>query len=310
MMANVQVLKDQVEGRAMHMSKQLRVYHKDGSLHWFQVTTSNHLADPAIGAMVTNFRDVTDTIKAAQELEELNHALEDKVEQRTQQLKEANKALESFSYMVAHDLQSPLRIQSGYADLLKDKYASVLGEEGCGMLDAVIANTMQMRKLVTDLLGFSRINHVALKKEAVDMSEMARSISDTVLKNSLHPAEISIGDLGSSFCDPDLIRQVWTNLISNAIKYSSKNPKPHIEIGSMIQNDEKIYFVRDNGVGFDQAHAARLFMVFQRLHSEAEFQGSGIGLVIVNNILKRHNGKIWAEGEVDKGATFYFTLPE
>ena len=307
---NRQQMEDIIAGRIMHTSKQLRVYHKDGSLRWFHVTTSNHLADPAIGAMVTNFRDVTDTIKAAQELERLNQDLENKVEQRTQQLQEANKALEAFSYMAAHDLQSPLRIQSGYAEMLKDQYGSVLGDDGCGMLDTIISNTMQMRKLVTDLLSFSRINHVTLKKDAIDMSAMVKCISDTLLKNNLHPTEISIGDLGSSYCDPDLIRQVWTNLISNAVKYSGKNPKPQIEIGCMMQNTEKVYFVRDNGVGFDQAHAARLFMVFQRLHSDAEFQGSGVGLVIVNNIINRHHGKIWAEGEVDKGATFYFTLPE
>lgn len=307
---NRQQQTDMVEGRTMYMSKLMRVYHKDGSLRWFQVTTSNHLADPAIGAMVTNFHDVTDSINAAQALEQMNHELENKVEQRTQELKEANKALEAFSYMAAHDLQSPLRIQSGYAEILKDQYASVLGDDGCVMLDAIITNTMQMRKLVTDLLGFSRINHVALKKETVDMTGMAKSIADKLLQDWSPRPAIHIEDLGTSFCDPDLIRQVWTNLLSNAIKYSSKNPAPQIEVGSMIKNNEKVYFVRDNGVGFNQSHADRLFMVFQRLHCAEDFQGSGVGLVIVNNILRRHEGKVWAEAKIGKGATFYFTLPE
>ncbi len=300
-----------VENPSKSIFKVQRLRHKDGSWRWIEATSTSQLNDPAVNAIVSNLRDVSERMIAEQEMEKLNQSLERKVNERTIQLQEANKALESFSYMAAHDLQSPLRIQAGYAHILTEEYADRLGKDGIEVVEAIVQNTRHMKKLVTDLLDFSRISHLVLSKQQTQLDKMVREVTDHLLLkgNSAH-AEITISELGDLLCDHSLVKQVWINLISNALKYSARKDKPTIEIGSFIQEGAKIFYVKDNGAGFNQQYAHKLFAVFQRLHSSSDFEGTGVGLAIVNNIIVRHNGRIWAEGEIDKGATFYFTIPE
>lgn len=291
-------------------SNLVRIRHKNGEWRWIELTAANQFDDPAVNAIVTNFRDVTERKKAKEELEQLNESLEKKVLERTLQLEESNKALESFSSMAAHDLQAPLRVLSGYANLLQQEHGPALGEEGSELLDAIMLQTKQMTKLVSDLLTFSRISHTILKEERVNLDEMVEDLCDNLrFTFGKTTTQIDIHKLGCSCCDAGLMRQVWSNLISNALKYSAKKEKPLIEIGCTKSADETIYYVRDNGAGFDPRHDHKLFQVFQRLHSINDFEGTGIGLALVKNVITRHGGKIWAESEVDKGATFYFSMP-
>ena len=290
----------------------IRVRHKDGSWRWIELTATNQFHDPAVDAMVTNFRDVTERKKAEDELELLNESLEKKVEERTQELIESNRALESFSYLAAHDLQAPLRGVSGYASILKQEYPEKLGTEGAAIIDIILQQTKNMTQLIADLLNFSRVSHTMISEQKVDLDEMVSDLSDRLSLNysSTSLPEIKQDHLGSVSCDPALIRQVWSNLISNALKYSSKREKPVVEIGRDISAEgEMIFYVKDNGAGFDMKNAPKLFQVFQRLHSMSEFEGNGVGLALVKNIVTRHGGRVWTEAEPDKGATFYFSLP-
>ena len=290
----------------------VRIQHKDGIWKWIELTASNQLHDHAIGAIVTNFRDVTERKKAEEELELLNQSLEKKVQERTIQLEESNKALESFSYMAAHDLQAPLRILSGYASILKSEYQSDLNEDARELLGTIVLKTKHMSKLVSDLLGFSRASHVMMREEKVDFDQIVRDIADQLSLSDTNPvrAEIAIHALGSHLCDPGLMSQVWANLISNAIKYSGKKEKPSIEIGQIKAIDETIFYVKDNGTGFDMQYAGQLFDVFKRLHSASEYEGNGVGLALVKQIITRHKGRIWVEAVPQEGATFYFSLPD
>jgi light-regulated signal transduction histidine kinase (bacteriophytochrome) len=262
--------------------------------------------------VVTNFRDVTERKKAEEALEQLNESLEKKIEERTVQLQESNKALESFSYIAAHDLQAPLRVLSGYAGILKKEHDAHLTPDAHALLDTILDKSKQMSQLVTDLLTFSRASHVAMVKLETDVDIMVRDLTDQLMLSAMGPtvsAVVEISELGHISCDAVLMRQVWSNLIANALKYSSKKEKPVIEIGRKDGDGETIFYIRDNGAGFDMKHAARLFEVFNRLHTAADFDGSGIGLALVRNILVRHDGRIWAEAAPEEGATFYFALP-
>ncbi len=225
------------------------------------------------------------------------------------ELKTVNKELEAFTYSVSHDLRAPLRAVTGFARILEDDYSSVLDEEGMRLLSTVSNNAVKMGMLIDDLLSFSRLGRKALQKRSVDMAEMTRAVVAEISKNTLHNAIIRTGELLNVHCDPVLMKQVLINLLGNAVKYSSKSPHPVVEIHSTLSGNEIVYTVKDNGVGFDMRYAAKLFGVFQRLHSEHEFQGTGVGLAIVQRIIHKHGGRIWAEGKVDGGATFYFALP-
>ena len=236
--------------------------------------------------------------------------LEKAVEERTAQLHEANKELEAFSYSVSHDLRTPLRAVNGYTRILKEEYAAVLGEEGNRVADKIITGAAKMSQLIDDLISFSRISKMTVHWQAISMRELAQSCLQELLPETV-PAKyrVDIHSMPDCTGDPALIKQVWVNLISNAIKYSAKKEKPHIEIGWQAGKDGGAYFVRDNGAGFDMHYADKLFGVFQRLHPEAEFDGVGIGLSLVKRIILRHHGTVWAEGSVGKGATFYFSIP-
>lgn len=262
-------------------------------------------------AMMIAATDVTEIKKAERQIKELNAGLEEKILQRTEQLKRANEEMDAFTYSVSHDLRAPLRGIIGFADILAEEYASKLDEEAKRLVGVVQKNAMSMGQLIDDLLAFSRIGKSTVSKAAIDMNLLV----DEVIINlrRLHPefekVSCIVKNLEPINGDLSAIRQVWVNLISNAIKYSGKNPHPEIEIGSYKQGEQRIYYVKDNGVGFDERYKHKLFKVFQRLHRSDEFEGTGIGLALVDKIVARHGGTVWAESDLGKGACFSFRLP-
>jgi signal transduction histidine kinase len=249
--------------------------------------------------------------KAEQEVQELNRDLEQRVAERTEQLEVANKELESFSYSVSHDLRSPLRAIDGFSHILLEDYDDKLDDDGKRMLGIVRDNTLRMGQLIDDILKFSRSGRSEINAVEVDMAVLAREVLDELQVGVSKIANLrcEIGELPPARCDRALMHQVFANLLSNAIKFSRTRETPTIEVGGAIEGDEIVYHVKDNGVGFDMQYADKLFGVFQRLHSQEEFEGTGIGLAIVKRIVTRHGGRVWAEGKLEEGATMYFTLP-
>jgi light-regulated signal transduction histidine kinase (bacteriophytochrome) len=229
------------------------------------------------------------------------------IEKKNKQLTEANADLESFSYSVSHDLRAPLRSINGYANALAEDYMDKLDENGKRDLNIIVRNVSKMNKLIDDLLMFSKLGGKEIRRLDVDFAKLVRELCEESEKSP--QTKIVLNDLIPAKADHALITQVWINLLSNAIKYSSKKENPLVEIGSERNNGEVIYFVKDNGAGFDMDYANRLFGVFQRLHKETEFHGTGIGLALVKRIVGKHHGRVWAEGRVNEGATFYFSLP-
>lgn len=254
--------------------------------------------------------DISEIKKAQLELAELNSSLEKNVIQRTAQLNELNQELEAFTYSVSHDLRAPLRIISGYSQLLKEDYYDKLDEEGQRLTDRIIKNSIRMGQLIDDLLNFSKLGRVELLRTQVNMDELAREVTQDLLQQEGNrKVNIVFQSLTPVHADASLLRQVWINLLSNALKYSRKKDVTEIEIGAYTEGETICYYVRDHGAGFDMAYADKLFRVFQRLHTMAEFEGTGVGLALIFTIIKRHGGRVWAEGKINEGATFYFSLP-
>ncbi len=237
--------------------------------------------------------------------------LEQRVTERTSQLGAANRELEAFSYSVSHDLRAPLRAIDGFSRIVLEEHGAALSAEGQRLLNIVRDNAQKMDELITNLLEFSRVGRGELKIARIDMTEQARSAYDEVVPDDIRDRdECFISPLPASSGDPSLLHLVWSNLLSNAVKYSGGRKVRHIEVGGYEESGRKVYFVRDNGVGFNPEYADKLFGVFQRLHRDEEFAGTGVGLAIVKRIIDRHGGEVWAEGEENNGATFYFSLPE
>jgi signal transduction histidine kinase len=233
----------------------------------------------------------------------------DRLERRTSELSETNIELESFAYSVAHDLRAPLRHIAGYSHVLSQDYGSRFDEEGRRNLEKIADGAQRMGHLVDDLLSLSKVGRQALTLEATSLDMLLRQVVDEVgPEYSGRDIEWRIGDLFIAECDPGLMKQVFVNLLSNAAKYSGKREHAVIEVGQMMQGEERVVFVRDNGAGFEMQYAGKLFGVFQRLHKARDFEGTGVGLAIVQRIIRRHGGRIWAEAALDHGATFFFTL--
>ena len=237
----------------------------------------------------------------------LSEQLEIMVDERTYELALVNAELESFSYSVSHDLRAPLRSIEGFTKMLKEELSDILTERNFDHLERIINNTTRMNELIQDLLSLAHVSRSELKLESVNLSDIAYEImTNLVTQYSENKIDFTVQENLTVDCDQSLIRIVLVNLLSNAVKFSKNKPNPKIEFSSLKENDQIIFFVKDNGVGFDMNYSNKLFGTFQRLHKNNEFEGTGIGLVTVKRIIDRHKGKIWAEAEVDKGATFYF----
>ncbi|MDD5297059.1 MAG: PAS domain-containing protein [Rhodocyclaceae bacterium] len=254
--------------------------------------------------------DVTEREQVAQRIREINENLEQRVKSRTTELEIANKELESFSYSVSHDLSTPLRGIDGFSHLLEQDYASQLDELGRNYIQRIRNAARRMQQLIDDLLSLSRVSRDDMQKDRCNLAQIARTIlSDLHYQEPHRAVQETIPDSIVVMGDPNLLTIAMENLLRNAWKFSSGHKDTHIRVGAVDKEGEHVYFVADNGAGFDMKHTAQLFGPFQRLHHPSEFEGTGIGLAIVSRIIQRHGGRIWAEAEVEKGATFYFTLP-
>ena len=261
---------------------------------------------PALVNSIAVFDDNGNFVKSRSTV--FDHTERKKAEER---LKAANKELESFSYSVSHDLRAPLRGIHGFTQILMEDYGHQLDAEAQRLMNNVMNNAQKMGRLIDDLLSFSRLSRKELVKMNLSMQHMAMGVcNDLKTEKGAHNLEFKINDLAPAEADSVAIKQVWVNLISNAVKYSGLKPTAEIEIGSSLKEGEVIYYVKDNGVGFDMRYVGKLFGVFQRLHTDTEFEGTGVGLAIVHRIITRHGGKVWAEGKKNEGATFYFSLPK
>jgi PAS domain S-box-containing protein len=228
-----------------------------------------------------------------------------------EEVRQSNRELEAFSYSVSHDLRAPLRSVDGYAQILKDDYHDKIDSEGKRVIDVIINNAKRMGQLIDDLLDFSRAGRTEIKKSRINMNDFVRSILNELMEHEKNrKVVIDIHELHTSSADINTIRQVWVNLLSNALKYTQKRDEARIEIGSCDGPKEVVYYVKDNGVGFNMQFYDKLFGVFQRLHKAKDFEGTGVGLAFVKRIIDRHDGRVWAEAEMNEGASFYFSIPK
>jgi PAS domain S-box-containing protein len=316
---------------------EMELRHRDGHQIWVEVRESPIVINGRTEMIVGALADITARKEAELVLQNYQNNLEKIIEERTKSLTEsqialtylledvnesqreleevnanlrlANKELESFSYSISHDLRTPLRAINGFSKLITEEYASLFDKEAMRLFDVIRENSMMMSNLIDDLLAFSRLGRETLVKTDTDMTGLVKTeLINLFSLDDNDKIEINIEDLPEAYCDTSLMRQVWANLLSNALKYSSKEEKPQIRIGSLESDNDPIYFVQDNGVGFDMTYVDKLFGVFQRLHSIKEFEGTGVGLAITHRIVTKHGGRIWADSKLGEGSTFYFSI--
>ena len=295
------------EGRPAHFE-----YYSDPRKQWLEISVY-----PSAEGLTLFMHDITDRKKdqsdleaAKAEIERMNQELERRVHERTSQLNSTIKELEAFSYSVSHDLRAPLRAIDGFSRLLFEDYYSQLDSEGKRLIDVIRNSTVKMAYLIDGLLAFSRLGRQPLASTEVDMTELAHdALLETETAEPGRNLEVRIGQLPPALGDRLLFRQVFINLLSNAMKFTRGTDPAVIEVGSTASGDNNIFFVKDNGVGFDMRYVDKLFGVFQRLHAVNEFEGTGLGLAIVQRIVHRHGGHVWAEGVLGQGATIFFSLP-
>jgi light-regulated signal transduction histidine kinase (bacteriophytochrome) len=282
---------------------------KDGTRFQGMVYTASIMEnDVAVGVRGTLI-DLTKLREVEEEIRRLNEELEHRVKERTAELIEAYKEMESFTYSVSHDLRAPLRAIDGFSGILLEHYSGALPSEAKAYLNKVRGNAQQMALLIDALLDFSRMSRSLVKKEILNPRQIATNALEE-LNPELEGRKVTVTilDLPPCSADPAMLKLVFQNLLSNSLKFTRKRVLAEIEVGAFYKDGRTIYYVRDNGIGFDMRYAHKLFGVFQRLHTTSEYEGTGVGLAIVQKIVQRHGGDIWAEAEVGKGATFYFTL--
>lgn len=281
----------------------------DGTLLSVQLSLSQIPLEDTESGICLVATDLTEQKRAQEQIRQFSNELEKGVAERTEQLREANADLEAFNYGVAHDLRSPLRHIQGFSNILMEDSESVLSSEGRRHLNLIVAETGRMENLIEALLAMSRVGRQMLAPREVPLNavvgEAIESLSEDLRNRQI---DWEIGELPTMKCDPALIRIVFCNLLANAMKFTSRRERASIEITAEKRDGEYVFCIKDNGVGFSMRYADKLFGVFQRLHQQKDFQGTGVGLATVRRIIHKHGGRIWAEAEVDKGASFYFTL--
>lgn len=286
---------------------------KDGSRFWASTSITALRDDQGrLYGFAKVARDITERKRTEEMIQQLNEELEQRVIQRTAQLEAANRELEAFSYSVSHDLRAPLRAVAGFSRILREEYEPQLPAEAQQYLHRVQENAQQMGRLIDDLLAFSRLGRQALNRQPVALADLAGgALRELLEEQAERHVQVIIGDLPLCQADPILLKQVFVNLLANALKFTRQREAPAIEIGCCREagnQNDPVYFVKDNGVGFDMKYVHKLFGVFQRLHRAEEYEGTGVGLATVQRIIHRHGGSIWAEAQLGQGATFYFTL--
>ncbi len=308
---SMKFIEETLKGERMEVVE-INILHLDGDIRTLLWNSANIMSKDGKTAIATiaQGNDITERILAEAEIKKLNETLEQKITDRTKQLEDANKELEAFSYSISHDLRAPLRHIGGFIDLLTKSNSDQLDDSGIRYLKIISETSVEMGNLIDALLTFSRLSRTELQRTTINSNKMVKSVINSLSDDTAdRNIEINVEELPIVMGDEALMFQVWVNLISNAVKYTRKKDKAEISIGGKIENDKIVFFVKDNGAGFNMKYVDKLFGVFQRLHKARDFEGIGIGLANVSRILMRHGGECWAESEIDKGATFFFSVP-
>jgi light-regulated signal transduction histidine kinase (bacteriophytochrome) len=290
-----------------HLETRFRIRRSDGTYIWVEATVRNiYNEDGTLRERLSVTRDITKRKAAEDHVNSLNAQLMAQAEK----LETANKELEAFTYSVSHDLRAPLRAMDGFSKILSEKHRDQIPEEARRYLDRIRVNAVQMGSLIDDLLTLSRVSKRALERRECAMTQIAESAyQEVAVEQNGQSLKFVLADLPPCDGDPGLIKQVFVNLFANAVKFTRGRPDPTIEVGvDGEEQDNPIYFVRDNGIGFDMQYAEKIFGVFQRLHDSRQYEGTGVGLAIVQRIIHRHDGRIWVSSVQGEGTTFYFTL--